>query len=70
METTLKMILKLLILVLAIVSTYVGSTESTRPDHSEVLQKYLQPYPSYVVYHPDKWCCGKWVDWCCDKSLK
>jgi hypothetical protein len=48
METSLKKILKLVILLLAIVSIFVGRTQSTR--HSSAHDKHIssQKYPTYA----------------------
>ncbi|AES86476.1 hypothetical protein MTR_4g007400 [Medicago truncatula] len=49
METSLKKILKLVILLLAIVSTFVGRTQSTRHDTPiHDIQRSSQKYPTYV----------------------
>jgi len=48
METSLKKILKLVTLLLAIVSAFVGRTQSTRHDPAYDIQKSSQKYPTYV----------------------
>jgi len=78
-----KKILKLVILLLAIVSTFIGRTQSTRRDPADDKQKYAtyagstndlhrtpQPYPSYPEYQPTNWCCSIAFSFCCPPVLK
>jgi hypothetical protein len=57
MELSVKMILKLVILVLAIVSTLV---ENTRHGPIEDFQT-----TSHAEYQPQKWCCNNIINLCC-----
>ena len=78
METSMKKILKLVILLLAIVSTFVERTQSTRRDPADDKQEYpayarstndlhrsSQPYPTYLEYQPTNWCCSIAFSVCC-----
>jgi len=49
MEIALKKILKLVILLLGIMSIFVGSTQSVRHDPVDHIQRSSKNYPSYVV---------------------
>jgi len=78
-----KKILKLVILLLAIVSTFVGKTQSTRRDPADDIQISSQKYPTYAEstddlhrssqpseYLPANWCCSIAFSFCCPPSLK